>query len=50
MGKQTHKWLLNDVMGTDMIKIFFKKGGSGGWDELGDWDWHIYTTMYKTDN
>ena len=26
------------------------KGGSGGWDELGDWDWHIYTNMYKIDN
>ena len=26
-------------------------GGEGdGWDELGDWDWHIYTTMYKRDN
>ena len=24
----------------------------GGWDELGDWDWHVYTidTMYKIDN
>ena len=24
----------------------------GRWDELGDWDWHIYTidTMYKIDN
>ena len=21
----------------------------GGWDELGDWDWHIYTIMYKID-
>ena len=23
-----------------------------GWDELGDWDWHIYTidTAYKIDN
>ena len=20
------------------------------WDELGDWDWHIYTNMYKVDN
>ena len=19
-------------------------------DELGDWDWHIYTNMYKIDN
>ena len=26
------------------------KGGRWRWDELGDWDWHIYTTMYKTDN
>ena len=24
--------------------------GSGKWDDLGDWDWHIYTTMYKTSN
>ena len=24
----------------------------GGWlcDELGDWDFHIYTNMYKMDN
>ena len=23
-----------------------------GWNELGDWNWHIYTiyTMYKIDN
>ena len=28
------------------------KGGVGGWDELGDWNWHIYTidSMYKIDN
>ena len=27
-------------------------GGKGWWDELGDWDWRIYTTdtMYKIDN
>ena len=26
--------------------------GKGGWDELWDWDWHIFTvdTMYKMDN
>ena len=23
---------------------------SGEWDELGDWDWNSYTTMYKIDN
>ena len=22
----------------------------GRWDELGDWDWHIYNNMYKIDN
>ena len=27
------------------------KGGKWGWgDELGDWDWHIYTNMDKMDN
>ena len=28
------------------------KGGKLGqqWDELGDWDWHVYTNMYKIDN
>ena len=25
-------------------------GGKEGWDELGDWDWDIYTAMYETDN
>ena len=29
-----------------------KRGKQGGWwwDELGDWDWHIYTNMYKIDS
>ena len=30
-----------------------KVGGEGGvwwWDELGDWDWHVYTNIYKIDN
>ena len=28
------------------------KAGVGGvaGDELGDWDWHVYTNMYKMDN
>ena len=26
------------------------KWGKGGWDELGGWDWHIYTNMYKIGN
>ena len=25
-------------------------GGGAGYDELGDWDWHVYTDMYKMDN
>ena len=25
-------------------------GWEWGWDELGGWDWHIYTNMYKIDN
>ena len=24
-------------------KHMHAKGGEGGWDELGDWNWHIYT-------
>ena len=27
-----------------------KQGWWWWWDELGDWDWHVYTNMYKTDN
>ena len=30
------------------------KRGNGGWlwwcDELGDWDWHVYTDVYKMHN
>ena len=41
---------------TDVVnKHMDTKGGKQGegwwwWDELGDWDWHIYTNMYKIDN
>ena len=33
-------------------KYMDTKGERGEWDELGHWDWHIYTidTMYKIDN
>ena len=27
-------------------KCMETKGGKGGWDELGDWDWHIYYWYY----
>ena len=26
-------------------KCMDTKGGKGGWAELGDWDWHIYTLI-----
>ena len=27
-----------------------KGGRNGGRDELGGWDWHKHTTIYKTDD
>ena len=38
---------------TDVEKKYMDTKGEGEWwEELGDWDWHIYTidTMYKIDN
>lgn len=29
-------------------KLMDTKGGNGEEDELGVWDWHIYTTIFKT--
>ena len=31
-------------------KFMVNKRGREGWDELGNWDWHIHTTVYKIDN
>ena len=31
-------------------KLMVTKGGRGGRDKLGDWDWHMHTTIYKIDN
>ena len=37
--------------GTDVDKKSMgTKGEGGGWDELEDWDWHIYTNMFKIGN
>ena len=33
---------------TDVENKHGYKGGQEGWDKLGNWDWHICTTMYKT--
>ena len=45
-----HSYLQSRNRDTDIEnKCMDTKGGKGGWDELGDWDWHICTidTMYK---
>ena len=26
------------------------EGRRGRWDEMGDWDWHMYTAMYKIES
>ena len=44
--RQAH-YPLNTLRILEMV--FENQGGKGG-DELGDWDWHIYTNMYKIDN
>ena len=33
------QWLLNVIFSEREM------AAQGGWDGLGDWDWHIYTTM-----
>jgi len=35
---------------TDVENKLMVIRGKGKGDKLGDWDWHIYTTIYKTDN
>ena len=37
---------------TRRTNIWTPMGGRAGWDELGDWDWHIHTieAVYKLDN
>ena len=31
-------------------KNLWLPGGKRRMDKLGDWDWHIHTTIYKTGN
>ena len=46
-----YRWTHLQSRNTDVEKKLMDiKGEGGGWDELGDWDWHIYTTTYKTEN
>ena len=47
--KRTYLQSRNRV--TDVEKILWLPRGKGtGRDKLGDWDWHIHTTIYKIDN
>ena len=49
--KKGYKWtyIQNRNRVTDVENKLMVTGGWGG-DKLGDWDWHIYTIMYKIDN
>ena len=48
---------INSVMNSSPLKIMAQvidiekllKGKEGGKDKLGDWDYHIHTTIYKID-
>ena len=51
--KKWYKWtyLQNRNRVTDAEnKLMVTTGGKWGRDKLGDWDWHIHTTIYKIDN
>ena len=46
-----YRWTYLQSRNTDIDvenKLMNTKGGRG--DELGDWDWYIYTTMYEINN
>ena len=45
-----YKWTYLENRVTDVKNKLMVKRGKGGMDKLGDWDWHIHTIIYKTDN
>ena len=49
--KKWYKWtyLQNRNRVTDIENKLMVTKREGG-DKLGDWDWHIHTTIYKIDN
>ena len=51
-SKIWHKWthLQNRNRLTDIENKHSYQRGKVGRDKLGDWDWHIHTTIYKIDN
>ena len=51
--KKKYKWtyIKNRNRPTDIEnRLMVTKGGKGGREKLGDWDWHIHPTTYKIDN
>ena len=46
---EMHVWRLRKKWMKTINKHMDTKAGKGGWDESGDWDWHIYNAMYKID-
>ena len=53
-SKKWYKWTYlqnrNRVTDGENKFTFTKRGESGGRDKLRDWDWHIRTNIYETDN
>ena len=51
--KKWYKWTYlqdrNRVIDVEN-KLMVTKGERESRDKLGDWDWHVHTTIYKTDN
>ena len=52
LGGKWHRWSYLQTINRDKCReqMYGHQRGKGKWDELGDWDWHIYPTMYKIGN
>ena len=49
--EKCYRWTYLQSRNRDMdVENKFMDTKVGVWEELGDWDWHIYTTMYKINN
>ena len=53
--EKSYRWLYLQIRNKDTDikkKVYGHQGGKEGWDELGNWDWYIYTidTTYKIGN
>ena len=52
LGGKWHRWSYLQTINRDKCReqMHGHQRGKEKWDELGDWDWHIYPTMYKIGN